>query len=73
MNSCDGRVVKDELRKEERGGGPDEYADIIEHQHYEPKHHPRMSREARAAQFAPFAALKGYDEMVEDLSQDILI
>ena len=26
----------------------------------------RMSKESRAAQFAPFAALKGYEEMLEE-------
>ncbi len=36
------------------------YDEIIEHPHYEPKRHPRMSREMRAAQFAPFAALSGH-------------
>ena len=37
-----------------------EYEKIINHPHYEPKHHPRMSREMRAAQFAPYAALSGH-------------
>lgn len=36
------------------------YDEIIEHPHYEPKNHPRMSREMRAAQFAPYAALSGH-------------
>ena len=35
----------------------DNYEDIINLPHYEPKKHPRMSMKARAAQFAPFAAL----------------
>ena len=34
-----------------------DYDDIINLPHYEPKHHPRMSMMARAAQFAPFAAV----------------
>lgn len=34
-----------------------EYDDIINLPHYEPKNHPRMPLAARAAQFAPFAAL----------------
>lgn len=38
------------------------YDDIINLPHYELKNHPRMSQSARAAQFAPFAALNGYDE-----------
>ena len=36
------------------------YEEIINHPHYEPKRHPRMSREMRAAQFAPYAALHGH-------------
>ena len=30
---------------------------------------PKMSRQARAAQFAPFAALSGYEEEVEEASR----
>lgn len=37
------------------------YDELIEREHPEPKHHARMPREARAAQFAPFAALVGYE------------
>ena len=36
------------------------YEEIINHSHYEPKRHPRMSREMRAGQFAPYAALSGH-------------
>ena len=44
-----------------------EYADIIDLPHWEPNsRHPRMSLHARAAQFAPFAALVGYDEMIDE-------
>lgn len=39
---------------------PAKYAEIINHPHYEPKHHPRMPKEMRAAQFAPYAALSGH-------------
>lgn len=39
----------------------DNYDDIINLPHYEPQYHQRMSAMARAAQFAPFAALKGGD------------
>ena len=42
------------------------YQDIINLPHYEPKRHPRMSIEARSAQFAPFSALTGYDEVVNE-------
>ena len=43
-----------------------DYADIIDQPHYEPKHHPRMSMWNRAAQFAPFAALTGYDAAIRE-------
>ncbi len=41
------------------------YDEIIKHKHYEPKNHPRMSREMRAAQFSPFAALTGYEKILK--------
>ena len=40
----------------------DNYEDIIDLPHHTSKKHPRMSLESRSAQFAPFAALTGYDE-----------
>lgn len=40
------------------------YADIINLPHHVSTKHSQMSIEARAAQFAPFAALVGYDEAV---------
>jgi hypothetical protein len=42
------------------------YDDIIHLEHPTSKRHPRMSRLDRAAQFAPFAALKGYEEVIEE-------
>lgn len=42
----------------------DVYADIIDHPHWVSPTHPQMSLYDRAAQFAPFAALSGYDEMI---------
>ena len=39
---------------------PMRYQEILDHPHYEPKKHPRMSRKMRAAQFAPYAALAGH-------------
>ena len=41
------------------------YDDIIHLEHPSSKKHPRMARRDRAAQFAPFAALKGYEEVIE--------
>ena len=45
------------------------YDDIINLPHHEPKKHPRMSKEARAAQFAPFAALTGYDDVIKETAR----
>lgn len=45
------------------------YGDIINLPHYEPKNHPRMAPEKRAAQFAPFAALTGYGDAVEEAAR----
>ena len=39
----------------------EKYDDIINLPHHVSKKHPRLSIEQRAAQFAPFAALTGYD------------
>ena len=41
------------------------YSDIIDLPHHTSKKHPGMSMEARAAQFAPFAALTGYGEAIQ--------
>lgn len=42
------------------------YDDIINIPHWDPKDHWRMSAQDRAAQFAPFSALTGYDAMVRE-------
>lgn len=42
------------------------YDDIINLPHHVSKKHPQMSLEARSAQFAPFAALTGYAEAVNE-------
>ena len=47
-----------------------DYDDIINLPHYEPKHHPRMSMWNRAAQFAPFAALTGYDAAIQESAKE---
>lgn len=47
-----------------------DYDDIIHLPHYEPKHHPRMPMATRAAQFAPFAALTGYDDAIRQTAKD---
>lgn len=40
------------------------YDDIINLPHHVSKNHPRMSLYQRAAQFAPFAALAGYEDAI---------
>lgn len=44
----------------------DSYEDIINIKHFDPKNHKRMSMGKRAAQFAPFAALTGYDDALSE-------
>ena len=45
------------------------YDDIIGMPHPTSKSHPRMSRLNRAAQFAPFAALTGYDDAIAEAAR----
>ena len=45
------------------------YDDVINRQHPTSKKHPRMSSMNRAAQFAPFAALTGYEESIEETAR----
>ncbi|MBQ7678659.1 MAG: hypothetical protein IJT34_02290 [Butyrivibrio sp.] len=42
----------------------DSYADIIDHPYPFPCAYPRMPMSKRAAQFAPFKAMTGYEESV---------
>lgn len=42
------------------------YIDIINLPHHISKKHPHMSMQDRAAQFAPFAALTGYDDEIQE-------
>lgn len=46
-----------------------DYFDIISRQHPTSKKHIRMSNKNRAAQFAPFAALTGYEESIEETAR----
>ena len=45
------------------------YADIITLPHHISKVHPQMSMAQRAAQFSPFAALVGYEDVVEETAR----
>lgn len=47
----------------------DNYEDIINLPHHISKKHRPMPREARAAQFAPFAALTGYESDVNEAAR----
>jgi hypothetical protein len=48
----------------------DNYDDIINLPHHVSKRHPQMSMWNRAAQFAPFAALTGYDDAIKYTAQE---
>ena len=45
------------------------YDDILDLPHPTSKKHPRMSMYARAAQFAPFAALTGYGDAIKETAR----
>ena len=45
------------------------YDDIINLPRHESKKHPKMSLDARSAQFAPFAALTGHDEAIKETAR----
>ena len=47
----------------------DDYSDIINLPHHVSTHHPQMSMEARAAQFAPFSALTGFEDAIDDTAK----
>ena len=48
-----------------------QYDDIINHPHHVSKKHPQMSLYARSAQFAPFAALTGYEDAVRETGREV--
>ena len=57
------------MTRERKENEPDArvvYADIIDLPHWQSLTRPHMSLHDRAAQFAPFAALAGYEEMVDE-------
>ena len=47
-----------------------QYDDIINMEHHKSKKHPPMSLYARSSQFAPFAALTGYEELVTETARE---
>lgn len=46
------------------------YRDIIDRPHHVSAKRPQMSRLNRAAQFAPFAALTGYDDLIHESARE---
>lgn len=50
--------------------GANRYDDIIDLPHHVSPTRPRMPVEARAAQFAPFAALAGFTEAIESTARE---
>ena len=49
------------------------YSDIIDLPHHQSVRRPHMTSYNRAAQFAPFAALVGYEQMVQDTADILLL
>lgn len=47
----------------------EKYQEIIGLPHHTSLNHPRMSMMSRAAQFSPFAALTGYDDVIGETSR----
>lgn len=47
------------------------YDDIIDHPHHVSTTRPHMSMYQRAAQFAPFAALTGHKEAMEQTAKEV--
>ena len=47
------------------------YDDIINMEHHVSEVHPPMSLYARSAQFAPFAALTGYEDSIKETGREV--
>lgn len=50
-------------------GKTDRYEDIMHLPHHVSGHHPQMPEGDRAAQFAPFAALTGYEDAIREAAR----
>lgn len=53
----------------ERSTAMNKYDDIINLPHHVSERHPQLGRDSYAAQFSPFAALTGYDGIVEEIAR----
>ena len=51
-------------------GAEEKYSDIINMPHHRSKKHKPMPLSDRAAQFAPFAALTGFDEKIDSAAEN---
>ncbi len=62
------------MNREDRPSKPAEaravYGDIIDREHHVSQKRPQMPRINRAAQFAPYATLKGYDDLVREAARE---
>lgn len=47
------------------------YDDIIDIPHHRSTRHPHMPMRNRAAQFMPFAALAGYEDLIAQTAKDV--
>lgn len=47
------------------------YDDMLDLPHYRSEKRPHMSEENRAAQFASFAALTGFEEQIEEAGKQV--
>ena len=47
----------------------DKYSEIINLPHHVSKKHPQLGRDSYAAQFSPFAALTGYEDIVSETAR----
>lgn len=50
----------------------DDYTDIIHLPHHVSTRHPQMPMITRAAQFAPFSALTGLDDALDETAQQLI-
>ena len=50
----------------------DDYTDIIHLPHHVSSRHPQMPMITRAAQFAPFSALTGLDDALDETAQQLI-
>ncbi len=48
------------------------YDDMLHMPHHVSKTHPRMSMHNRAAQFSPFAALTGFESIIQETSRQTM-